>query len=304
MARSRQHGRSDDAHARLRHVLGTTSAEVAVWVAIGSAAVSLTSLIWQLTLYRLSGPRPVVRLIPAVLTETGHLIKGAPKGWRASMPPDLNVVYERPWVDAAVIEVVNIGRAPISVSGIGLDLGANRRWKPWERHTIVMPSVAAHGASAETDSVRLETGQSHTVIVDPWPAIRRTRKRGRRTHIRASVVPAGRHSARSKWRHRWIVDPDRRYLWPFGPEGDQVDLFQAVWRAVAPYAPDQVYSAWLAVAELLLPDDVDVQSIGVVQIRQALGSLSGDVRLPISSSIDIWSAVREFGQPGAWMTPP
>jgi hypothetical protein len=282
------------------YVLGTTSADVAVWVAIGSAFVSLTSLIWQLTLYRLSGPRPVVRLMPAVLTETGHLIKGPPKGWRTSLPPDLNIVDGRPWVDAAVIEVVNIGRAPISVSSIGLDLGANSRWRPWVRHTIAMHSVPVHGASAEAEAVRLKVGQSVTVIVDPWLAIRRARQKGRHARLRASVVPAGRHAVRSKWRQRWTVDSEQRYLWPFGPEGDQVDLFQSIWRVVAPYAPEQVYSTWIGICALLLPSDVDVQSIEVSQISQVLASLPGDATLPFSSSFEIWGAVRELGKPGAW----
>jgi hypothetical protein len=70
-------------------VIAAKTAEFALWVAIGSASVSLTSLVWQLTLYRLSGARLIVQLIPAVLTEHGHITRGPAKGWGAAVPEGL-----------------------------------------------------------------------------------------------------------------------------------------------------------------------------------------------------------------------
>src|SRR6266568_2555169 len=98
-----------------------TTAQTALLVASVSAGVSLTGLAWQFALYRLSGARLIVRLVPAVLTEVGHIVQGPPQGWGTSVPEDTNIVRDRPWVDVAMIKVVNVGRAPISVSTINLD---------------------------------------------------------------------------------------------------------------------------------------------------------------------------------------
>jgi hypothetical protein len=102
--------------------------------------------------------------------EFGRRIEPA-KGWRASMPPDINIVQNRPWVDAAVIEMVNIGRAPISLSAIHLDIGADSRWMPWRRHTVGMPPIAVHGALADIGEVRLDPARHVFAVVDLWPAV-------------------------------------------------------------------------------------------------------------------------------------
>lgn len=274
---------------------------MALWVAIASAAVSLTSLAWQLTLYRLSGARIVVRLVPAVLTETGHIIRGPAKGWRASMPPEINIVQNRPWVDAAVIEMVNVGRSPISLSTINLDVGASPRWKPWKRHTVGMPPIAIHGGLADLNEVRLDAAHSVFAIVDFWPAVAAARKLRHGVYVRASVLPAGRRAKRSSWHHRWTIGPDQKHLWPLGPEGDQVQLFQTVWRAIAPIAPASVYEAWLSIMGLLIPEDVDPKQVSILEVSKALEPILGTPIQAMRPSASILTALHEHGQPGAWM---
>jgi hypothetical protein len=285
-------------------MVGATTADIAVWVAIGSAAVSLTTLLWQLTLYRLSGPRPVVRLIPAVLTETGHLVKGPDRGWRRSMPPSINVVHDRPWVDAALIEIVNVGRTPISLSSITLDIGASVRWKPWQRHTVGMPPIAVHGGLDDIDRVRLDAGHAVDVFVDPWPALMAARKGGHRVYVRASVLPAGRRPVRSAWHRRWSVDSNRQHLWPFGPDGDEVELFQAVWQEIAPVAPKKIYEVWLDVLGLLVDEDVDPKNVTVLQVNDALKSVFELRQQGMWPSVRILRAVHEYGQAGGWLPTP
>jgi len=69
-------------------------ANIALMVAAGSALISLTGLFWQVALYRLSGARVAVRLLPAIITEAGHLVRGPAKGWK-STPPSINIVGGR-----------------------------------------------------------------------------------------------------------------------------------------------------------------------------------------------------------------
>lgn len=285
-------------------MIAVTTADIALWVAIASASVSLTSLLWQLTLYRLSGARLIIRLVPAVLTEVGHIVRGPPKGWRPSMPEGMNIVRDRPWVDVAVIEIVNIGRAPISLSSIHLDVGAAPRWKLWKRHTVGTAPIAVHDGLEEVGEVRLEAARAVSVIFDFWPAVEAGRRRRNRVHLRASVRPAGRWAKRSPWRHRWTIGPDQDHLWPYGPGGDQVKLFQAVWRAIAPTAPDAVYEAWLSIVGLLLSDEVDPKRINLLDVSQALERILDSPMQAMWLSTSILVALRRHGQAGAWMPSP
>lgn len=182
----------------------------------------------------------------------------------------MNIVQKRPWVDVAVIEIVNIGRAPISLSSISLDVGADPRWRLRRRHTVGMVPIAVHGGLADITEVRLEAAQSAFAILDLWTAVESARKMRQRVHVRASVLPAGRRAKRSPWRHRWTVGQSQQHLWPFGPEGDQVLLFQAVWRAIAPIKPSAVYEAWLAITGLLIAKDVDLKGISISEVSDKI----------------------------------
>ncbi len=282
-------------------MFGATTAEVALWVAIVSVTVTLTSLAWQLAFYRLSGARLVVRLVPAVLTEAGHIIRGPARGWRTSMPPEINIVQNRPWVDAAIIEMVSIGRAPISLSTINLEIGADPRWKPWRRHTVGMPPIAVQSGLADIGEVRLDPARALFAVVDFWPAVATARKLRHRVHVRASVLPAGRRAKRSPWRHRWTIGPDQHHLWPLGPEGEEVQLFQAVWRAIAPIAPNAVYDAWLSILGLLMPEDVDPKQVSILEVSTALEPILGSPIQAMWPSMSIFAALHEHGRAGAWM---
>jgi hypothetical protein len=250
-------------------VEAATRADIALAIAIASASISLTSLAWQLVLYRLSGARLIVRLLPAVITEAGHIMRGPPTGWRRSMPTAMNIVGERPWVDVAILEFVNVGRTPISLLDVSLDIGANPRWKPWQRHIVGMRPIAVHNALANLDEVRLEEGRSVFAIFDWSPAVEAGRRVRKRVHVRASARPPGRRRKRGPW-HRWKIKSDQKYVWPHGPEDERVQLFQAVWREVAPIDPKAVYEAWIAVIRLLLEEDRDPKTLSIQEVAGAL----------------------------------
>ncbi len=250
-------------------VLAATTAETALWVSIVSVTVALTGLAWQLTLYRLSGARLEVRLIPGVVTEVGHLARGPERGWRKAVPPDLNIVGDRPWIDVAIIQVINIGRAPVSVSELGLDFGHIPWWQPWSRHTITGRPVAIHEGIKQALEVRLEPGQSATVINDCWPLIEYGRRQDKRLAVRGTALPAGRKRNRSRWRRRWRIEPDQKFIWPHGPISDDLWLFQAIWRNVVPIDPSSVYPAWIGVSSLLSRVDDHAQP-SFVEIADAL----------------------------------
>lgn len=232
-----------------------TPAAVALTVAIASVCISLAGLVWNLTLYRLSGARLNVRLIPAMLTAQGTLMRGPDKGWRKSIPDEFADGVDRElFVDLAIIKVTNVGRAPVSVSDISLDFGRSGWW-PWWRHTISGTPIPIHERSAVDGDVRLEAGASVSVAIDSRPLIdhglSRTSK-GKRS-IRATATAAGRRPTRSAWRRRWTHRNLSRRYYPAESTPER-EAFVEVFRAVYPHDPAKVYEAWTAVTSLLLRD--------------------------------------------------
>lgn len=228
-------------------LLAVETATAALLVAIASAMVSLTGLIWQLALYTLSGSRLDVRLIPAVLTAHGHILRGPDRGWRTDLTDELSTRLEDGYVDLAQIQVVNIGRTPVSVSDICLDFG-RARLRPRSRHTISGRLVPVHGGAEDATSYRLEAGSTVTLLMDVVPLVEHERRTFPRSRsVRASARPAGRRPVRSPWRCRWKLSKGRKVGWPFSEPTADLYAFREVFRVVYPRDVTKLYDAWVEV---------------------------------------------------------
>lgn len=254
-------------------------AEVAIVVSVASASVSLGGLIWNLVLYRLSGARLNVRLIPAILTAQGHLMRGPDKGWRKSIPEEFSDGPARElFVDLAIIKVTNVGRSPVSVSDINLDFGRSGL-RPWWRHTLGGTPIPVHECSAVNGDVRLEAGATISVAFDSRPLIEyglSQTSKGKRS-IRATATAAGRRPTRSAWRRRWTHRNLSKRYYPAESTPER-DAFVEVFRAVYPHDPAKVYRAWTATTALLLSDaDADAKAIAdeIAEVLEldAIGSI-------------------------------
>jgi hypothetical protein len=177
------------------------------YVSVAAFVVALTGLAWQLWLFRLSGARLQVRLMAAFFLVDGSMlfqspVSGWPKGGPA--PRIQTLVGKLPAVHLAVVEVINVGRSPVSVSQVALDFGPIKVWRPWDRWYYSTPLVPLlHGkAAAERDvyePIRLEAGEQYTAIMFiGYPEPSHLPK-----SVRATARPAGRRARRSSWRHRW-----------------------------------------------------------------------------------------------------
>lgn len=248
------------------------------WMALG---VALTSLVWSLVLFWLSGARLQVRLIPAVLTAEGHLMRGPDKGWRIRPPESLALRIDDIYVDLAIIKVTNIGRAAVSVSDINLDFSLSG-WRPWWRHTIGAKPVPVHECQEIKGDVRLESGQSISVAIDHQPLIEHGRAHAPAwsRSIRASAMAAGRRPKRSKWRRRWpLLAPDRIYY--SAETTPEREAFVEVFRAVYPRDVTKLYEAWVAVTSLLLSDSAaDATAIAE--------ELAGVLGVDVTAGIDLF----------------
>jgi hypothetical protein len=245
-------------------------AEVALTVAIASACISLAGLAWNLTLYRLSGARLNVRLMPAILTAEGNLMRGADKGWREPVPEPLEGLNRDYFVDLAIIKVTNVGRTPVSVSDISLDFGRSG-WRPGWRHTVGGTPIPIHECSDVKGDVRLEAGSSVSVAIDDQPLIDYALSHSSKWNIstRATATAAGRRPTRSAWRRRWSQSDATSRYFPAESTPER-QAFVEVFRAVYPHDVTKVYAAWVATTALLLRD-ANADAVGVAnELAQVL----------------------------------
>jgi hypothetical protein len=232
------------------------SNDTAILVASISLAVSITGLFWQLAVYWLSGARLEVRLTPMVMNDFAATLRGPDRGWRReSLPPELHGRQFDVWVDLAVVTVTNVGRAPISVSDIGFDIGTQRPVRRWRRHTVQSWPFSVGSSTMSLHDVRLESGEATRVVMDPWVAIRRRRevRSDRPVILRATAHAAGRRMAtRSRWIRRWKIPLDTLALWPHGDPTPRQAAFQEMWRRLkwedSEASPDLV---WYRVRQVL-----------------------------------------------------
>lgn len=227
------------------------TATIALVVAIAGACIAMASLVWNLALYRLSGARLQVRLIPAILTAQGHLLRGPDRGWRKRAPEGVGPGKDDVYVDIAIIKVTNVGRSAVSVSEIVLDFGRSG-WRPGWRHTIGGMPIVIHECKDISGDVRLEAGQSISLAVDHELLVQRGMA-AKRKAVRASATAAGRRPTLSSWRRRWSLSSPATIYYP-GEGTPEQRAFVEVFRAVYPHDAAKLYEAWIAVTALMMRD--------------------------------------------------
>lgn len=248
-----------------------STAELAVLISIVSATFTGSGLIWQLLLYRLSGARLKVRLMPANLDISGDILHGPEDGWKkGSIPEELSP--SSPWrVELAEVRVTNVGRAAISVSDICLDFGHFYSWK-FGRHTIRGTPIAAQDSFTD-DTVRLEAGATITVFFDLWRVVAHAgRQRGMEAlAVRASARPAGRRPTRSSWRKRWTMQIGRGTFICGELASPSTRAYNALWRGLqhSEEARGLISAAWYPLQSIL------ERSPSEVEVRKSLESTLG-----------------------------
>jgi hypothetical protein len=116
--------------AALQQVQDSGLAVAALVVSICSAAVTLGALAWHFALYRLQGARLKVQLLFRFRSDSG-MTTTVHEGWKAPEWDRLNGARRMGHVgiEYGLIRVTNIGRTPVSVEAIGLDLGRLQRFR-------------------------------------------------------------------------------------------------------------------------------------------------------------------------------
>lgn len=185
------------------------TATAALIVSITSAAITLIGIVWQLTLYRLSGARLRVQLAFEFREGTGsaRAVTNTRRRPRRALDEALGHVSDF-GIECARIRVTNIGRTPVSVEDIALDLGRSTplwqvwRWRRWRRTVVPMFFIDPNDQdnSQAARAVRLEAGAVTSRVVHLDPGILPAKKR---LVVRGTATAAGRRPRRSPLKRAW-----------------------------------------------------------------------------------------------------
>lgn len=234
--------------------------KTAAIIAIISACISLCALLWQLLLFKLSGPRLRVRLVPLVVDIDDRWVQGNESGWQEKQVAYINKTLVQWKIDVAKVTVLNNGRSPVSVSNIGLDLGADPWYRPWSRYAVALEPVDISDGVVNTTH-RLESGSHVSYYFYAWRSIQSRLDELDRPAItvRGTLTVAGRRVRRSPWRKRWRINrSDWRLRQMDQPVhlGAEIEAFEELWFKFGYREPDrEIGSRVWQVIEPLMPDE-------------------------------------------------
>lgn len=225
-------------------------ADIALVISLISAAFTGGGLVWQMTLYRLSGARLNVTLTPCLIDPLETVSSGPNKGWGKELPSVIAPMLARQ-VELAQVRVTNIGRTAVSIEDIALDFGRTRPFS-LGRMTIAPYPAKVQGSSTER-AHRLDPGQGVVVYFELWSPVKAMRERKSGTlSVRATARAVGRRQRRSRWRNRWRISPEMSSLLP-GRQASSLDLaYRVLWRGLQ--HSEKKYStsmAWYSIEDAL-----------------------------------------------------
>ena len=134
---------------------------VTIALAVLAIVLSVLSLTWQLSSFRLSGARLRLNLRLGLYTHMGTLVSWDRRGWPKDPPKKSAVGPDDLWFEVIGISVANLGRTVVWVSGVGLDFTPGRKLRRPNRHrplSVSLKPLDIDGGCTETGPVRLEPG--------------------------------------------------------------------------------------------------------------------------------------------------
>lgn len=209
------------------------TAEVALIVSGASAFITLGGLFWQLMLYRLSGARLQVRLMPGYLDRHHTIYRGAGRsGLTANFDMFDGPEVSKIGVELALIKVTNVGRISVSVENISLDFGRSSSW-PWKRgrrntEGFVVQAYEGH----DSTSARLDPGSTVTVMFPFWSLVKGSKHLASKRNftVRGSATAAGRRAELSSRRLSWKLTPRSASLFTDAGEPDaELRAYRMLW---------------------------------------------------------------------------
>lgn len=171
----------------------------ALILSITSACITLGGLVWQFTLYRLSGARLRVDLLFHYRGESRAIVQTAGGKRKAFSDPQFeDHSLDDLGIEAVRVRVTNVGRTPVSVDDIALDVGRTRTGKVWRRgRRWITPPTFRDEDSKDRElreptgdgPVRLEAGAVSSRVFRLWPSLAEELERqGEAVTVRGTVT--------------------------------------------------------------------------------------------------------------------
>lgn len=280
---------------------------VAVSLSAASLGVAVTIAVWQIVLYRLSGPRLRLQVRPGVMNHR-HQLAIWDREWPSESPRLPGWHESDLWVEVVELVVTNRGRVPVWISDVGISFRTTR-WRPrQEPLTVTLRPLAVNGGLADGSPVRLETGQPARMYVAIFNTVDwAEHELGEAVHfVRCTARVVGYGTRLSKRRRSWLIGegqdfPHRkvgrptqiyRELLKVWPTADISDLYEAALQTMVALGTetyrqhDQSSSKITTVLEPFIPNLLDRTSVAIR--LQGIG---------IPDDPAMWS-MTEFGQGG------
>lgn len=210
-------------------------------VSICSASVAFVGVVWQLTLYRLSGARLKVQLVFCYTDDVGHMTwsttgRGRPTfaDVRAGMDrmSDLGIEYGR-------VRVTNVGRTAVSVENISFSVRRRFRLTFRRRRTTIQPYQFLRKGLDPKDltpdvanPIRLEPGGHVTAEFYLWPALSNGDHgtRAGAISVRGSAqAVGGKWATRSKRRTAWKLPAGATSYFSDVEVTPELRMFRELW---------------------------------------------------------------------------
>jgi len=217
------------------------TATAALIVAICSATVTLTGLLWQIALYRLQGARLKVQIAFCYRSDTGMTITLTGPGRRAPTFEELQRDHIGLWygIEYGLVRVTNIGRTAVSVENIAFDFGQTRRLRRGRTTVVPMQFRDPDSDAAELDlrvPHRIEPGANITVPFMLWPVLTSQSHRGHRGDrdliVRGSATSVGRRTTRSSRRSAWRIPKGALSRFAdLAPPPPDMRVYRVLWNA-------------------------------------------------------------------------
>jgi len=103
------------------------TADLAIAISMVSLAGAALSVGWTVMSHYLVGARIKLSLTRGIVTHMSALATSYKATWTSDHMPRQMMLDQGLWEDVTVVEIANIGRAPLTVSSIGLSIKTEKR---------------------------------------------------------------------------------------------------------------------------------------------------------------------------------
>lgn len=219
-----------------------------------SLTLSALSVGWAVLSHHLVGSRVKMSLSRGIVTHRDAWATSHNATWTSDRMPAQMMLEQGLWEDVAVIEIANVGRAPLTVSNIGISIKTEKRGFGRNRtgsHDWTLIGLELKECLGPQEAnTRLQAGEA-TRLVIPMYETNQWLQDQLQKQVRLSIrsictVPLNRRR-RSSWRKRWKITSSQLGTFRYAPTTSDTELYRLLLAHVPDRRPSSAYQAFLEV---------------------------------------------------------